>query len=633
MSLNQTCAIWVQVADTGHPLTARFDHAATVFFNGTTDLVFVYGGRNAQADALGDLFVCDSTAQTCHQRLVDGDVPTPRSAVGAAQVGHRLVLFGGLLQTSASSSAATGSNNANSNAFSLLDVLREPANWADRQQVLERAPVYRQRALWEAGWGRGVIPVSRQATTVTESGRDILFFGGDVGGGRFSRCVFQYEFELSTWSLAFQPPNNARCTDEAAAGPPADPGGRASASAVPYGAHDALLFGGSRYTANTVTDARIHLSDDLWLFRSDTSSWQLLGNGSSSRASSAWPSPRDGHAMSVAPAWMANQPAYLLYGGRGCSGARTSCSPRDARLLGDAWLLSIGGNAQVQWQRLRLCANASALPTPTARAFHTLSTVNNEAVMLVGGLGEGAVLGDVWSLQWQTRPPDASALPAQHVPIASERTALLYLVLYLPALSWYAPEQFTTGIDGALQAALQQLLHRASIEYRQIYLWQVASGGKSDHGQRVRGTLAQYAVWQGAVFVAETLQTLRAADADAALSEAAGTPVQLLQLRVGSPASMQPAVLFAGAAVGGSTALSPGLLALVISLSAAVALAIALLLYLVYRRRMRRAHRKVSLWAELGEWSGQCCCPPALPSADESERQERTPQESALSVL
>eukprot|EP00166_Cyanidium_caldarium_P005201 ctg_609.g276 len=349
MSLNQSCAIWVQVADTGHPLTARFGHAATVFFNGTTDLVFVYGGRNAQADALGDLFMCDPTVNACHQRLADGDVPTPRSAAGAAQVGHRLVLFGGLLQTSASSSAAaaTDSNNANSNAFSLLDVLREPANWADRQQVLQRAPVYRQRALWEAGWGRGVIPVSGQATTVTESGRDILFFGGDIGGGRFSRCVFQYEFELSTWSLAFQPPNNARCTDEAAAGvgPSADPGGRASASAVPYGAHDALLFGGSRYTGNTATNARIHVFDDLWLFRSDTSSWQLLGNGSSSRASSAWPSPRDGHAMSVAPAWMASEPAYLLYGGRGCPGARTSCSPRDVRLLGDAWLLSCTAHA------------------------------------------------------------------------------------------------------------------------------------------------------------------------------------------------------------------------------------------------------------------------------------------------
>lgn len=590
------CLTWTQLLATGHALPPRYGHSAATFFNGTTDLLLVYGGRDARGVAHTDLHVFDPLSRTLAAQNTDGAVPVPRSFHSAIQVGRRMVLFGGLLDS-----------GDDANTFALLDARRNPMNWADRQQVLERAPVYRRAGLWPAGWGRGVIPTARQASTVTAVGRRVLYFGGEVGVNQYARCVFQYDFEQSTWSALHTP--GATCIDAGGSGgrnATDAPAGRAAASLTPHGDDAAVLFGGSVHR-DPISDGggNVTFFNDAWLFIATQSTWRRLPTPTDG------PSPRDAHAAAIAPG---DATFIIVYGGRGCRDGRASCRPDEVQLLDDAWRLSPSNGT---WARLSACNGSapSGRRTPGRRAFHTLSLTNRQELVLIGGQASSAAapLGDVWSLQWQPPPPPtAPARVDRHLPLPATRESVLYTLLYVPALDRLPPRQYTLGMDDGARQALRASMREASVPLRAVSL-SAASGDE--------GTLAQYALLLGSAFAAKAAAVLRQPRTQQALSDAVGTPVNIDGVSVGEPLPMRYTQSEPGADDDGG--LSAGALAGVIVSCAALALAALTLAYLLFRRRRRRsagAHVS-SLWAELAHW-WLACIRPESPRAHRDGRRE-----------
>ncbi|KAF6000522.1 hypothetical protein CCYA_CCYA19G4705 [Cyanidiococcus yangmingshanensis] len=581
---NKSCIVWAQLRSTYYPLLPRYGHSAAAFFNGTTDLVYVYGGRGENASAFGDVFLFDPLSSSCNFELTDGATPAARSFQSATIAGHRYVVFGGL--TSAAEVSGANEYSATTNSFYLLDILRRPMNWADRMQVLERAPVFRKSTLWPPGWGCGIVPIQKQAVTLTKRGQQILYFGGDIGNSMYSRCVFSYDFPQSTWSLLYPQSPGTTCAESGVAITGASaPAGRAAAAAAPFSGHDAVYYGGSRAIVNG-SNVSIMFFDDLWLFSVASQSWRTVPT---LETGDARPAPRDGHSLTVAPSWLSESSGWLLYGGRSCPGNQSSCNPQDLVMLNDLWLLRIEGNGVARWSRLRECGSLSGATEPLARSFHTMTLVNDEKLILIGGVGDESIFGDVWSLQWKARPPDAPARPVQSLPLETRRVVYIYVLFYFPKLSWYAPEQFTVAIDESLKQGLQRILVNAYVEALDIELFDATSGGGGHGKVLARGTLAQYAVLVGSAFARKLILTTQDQEVPRYLSAQTGTSVEVLAYAAGQPLPMTFSSVESGQGSQGGSGLSTSIIATIATISSAAAAAFLLgIAILLYRWRWRR---------------------------------------------
>jgi hypothetical protein len=586
------CVEWSKLRSSHYPLEPRYGHSAPSFFNGTTDLVYIYAGRGFDATPFGDVFLFDPVSESCSSELADGSVPAARSFQAAVVAGHRLVVFGGLT-ADADASTTTADSEALTNSFYLLDILRRPMNWADRMQVIERSPLYRMSSLWPSGWGRGIIPIQKQAISMTRRGQQILYFGGDIGNGVYSRCVFMFDFPKSTWNILFPTRMGASCAES---GPPEQdstyPAARAAAAAAPFSDRDSLYFGGSRASINgSSTEYRVF--NDLWIFRTASGEWQ---NVPPSADSQALPLPREGHTLTRAPSWLSQYPSWILFGGRTCSGNRTACHPGELVPLNDLWLVHIDGRGAAYWRRPQECNSSAASDTPLARSFHTMTLVNDESLVLIGGLGNETVFGDIWRMRWRQRPLEAPARALRGGLPTTPGSLPMYVLIYFPKLSWYAPEQFTVAIDSSLRRGVQEILASSSIPLLDIVLYETASGG-GGHGKTLaRGTLAQYIMLIGPAFAGRFLSRIQSADLAKYLTSETGTPVRVMGCSSRNALSMNWKQLGDKTAPSSGNALDTAAIASIVTVASAAvaALIVGLLVLFIRRRRRRRRMRRIS---------------------------------------
>jgi hypothetical protein len=165
------------------------------------------------------------------------------------------------------------------------------------------------------------------------------------------------------------------------------------------------------------------------------------------------------------------------------------------------------------------------------------------------------------------------------------------MVLYLPKLSWYAPEQFTETMDTTLRQAFRNVFVNAFLESQNIALLQTASGGGGHGKVLARGTLAQYAVLIGKAFSRKLMATVQKEALPRYLSSQIGTPVEILAQAEGQPLPMVVTSVKSQAVSHASPSLSTAIIATIATVTSTAVTAFLLGVWILFLRRRWRKRR------------------------------------------
>jgi hypothetical protein len=225
-----------------------------------------------------------------------------------------------------------------------------------------------------------------------------------------------------------------------------------------------------------------------------------------------------------------------------------------------------------------------------------MTLVNDESLVLIGGLGNETVFGDIWRMRWRQRPLEAPARALRGGLPTTPGSLPMYVLIYFPKLSWYAPEQFTVAIDSSLRRGVQEILASSSIPLLDIVLYETASGG-GGHGKTLaRGTLAQYIMLIGPAFAGRFLSRIQSADLAKYLTSETGTPVRVMGCSSRNALSMNWKQLGDKTAPSSGNALDTAAIASIVTVASAAvaALIVGLLVLFIRRRGRRRRMRRIS---------------------------------------